>query len=71
MYINKADLVDDEMLELVELEIRDLLDEYGFNGMHAAVVCGSARCALEGSNPEIGRNSIEKLLQTLDECVIS
>lgn len=67
VYINKADIVDEEMLELVELEIRDLLMEYGFDGMNAAVICGSARCALDNTQPELGRESIRKLLHALDE----
>ncbi|XP_062993900.1 elongation factor Tu, mitochondrial [Elgaria multicarinata webbii] len=67
VYINKADAVDDpEMVELVELEIRELLTEFGYNGETTPVVVGSALCALEHRNPELGLNSIMKLLDAVD-----
>ncbi|XP_061446868.1 elongation factor Tu, mitochondrial isoform X2 [Rhineura floridana] len=67
VYINKADAVDDpEMLELVELEIRELLTEFGYQGETTPVVVGSALCALEHRNPELGLNSIMKLLDVVD-----
>ncbi|XP_028557845.2 elongation factor Tu, mitochondrial [Podarcis muralis] len=67
VYINKADAVDDaEMLELVELEIRELLTEFGYNGEETPVISGSALCALEHRNPELGLNSIMKLLDAVD-----
>lgn len=69
VYINKADLVDREMLELVELEARELLDEYGFDGINSAVVSGSALLAMKGEQDEIGKNSILKLLEALDQTV--
>lgn len=47
VYINKADAVDKEMLELVELEIRELLTEFGYDGENTPVITGSALCALE------------------------
>lgn len=67
VYINKADAVDDkEMLDLVELEIRELLSEFGYDGENTPVVVGSALCALENRNPEIGLNSVLKLLDVID-----
>ena len=70
VYVNKADLVDNELLELVELEARELLDEFGYSGDTAAVVCGSAKCALDGIEKEIGEDSIRKLLNAIDEYVV-
>lgn len=69
VYINKADAVDQEMLELVEMEIRDVLTEFGFDGDSVHVVSGSALCALEDRNPEIGRDSIKKLVEIIDETI--
>lgn len=68
VYVNKVDQVDDkEMLELVEMEMRELLSQYGFDGENTPVIMGSALCALEGKEPEIGINSITKLLEAIDE----
>lgn len=69
VYVNKVDLVDEETVELVELEIRDLLNEFGFEGDSTPFVCGSAKCALDGVNPEIGEESILELCKVLDEYV--
>lgn len=70
VYLNKADAVDDaELLELVELEVRDLLSEYQFPGDDVPVVVGSALQALEGQDTELGTQSIEKLAQALDEYI--
>lgn len=66
VYINKADAADAEMVELVEMEIRELLSEMGFDGEKIPVVAGSALCALEDKNPEIGSESILKLLNEVD-----
>uniref|UniRef100_A0A452H1Z0 Elongation factor Tu n=1 Tax=Gopherus agassizii TaxID=38772 RepID=A0A452H1Z0_9SAUR len=67
VYINKADAVEDqEMLELVELEIRELLSEFGYDGEKTPVIVGSALCALEHRSPELGLNSILKLLDAVD-----
>ncbi len=67
VYINKADLVKDkEMLDIVELEVRDMLTSYGYDGKNAFVVRGSALCALEGGNKELGDDSIAQLLNVLD-----
>ncbi len=65
VFVNKADLVDDEMLELVELETSELLDEFGFDGEKTPYVRGSALKALQGD--EEAQKSIWKLLQTMDE----
>jgi elongation factor Tu len=68
VYMNKVDQVDDEeILELVELEVRELLSEYGFDGDNIAIVKGSALAALEGRDAEIGENSIKELMAAVDE----
>eukprot|EP01135_Chromosphaera_perkinsii_P001012 Nk52_evm26s156 gene=Nk52_evmTU26s156 len=70
VYINKADIVDDaEMLELVELEMREVLNEYGFDGDNCPVIAGSALCALEDKKPELGIESIKKLLEAVDSYI--
>jgi elongation factor Tu len=70
VYLNKADMVDDaELLELVELEVRDLLSTYEFPGDDTPIITGSALKALEGDTSEIGAPSIEKLVKALDEYV--
>jgi len=67
VYLNKADMVDDaELLELVEMEVRDLLSSYEFPGDDIPIVIGSALKALEGDTSDIGIPSIEKLVDTLD-----
>ncbi len=66
VFINKADAVDAEMLELVGLEMRDVLAEYGYDGENTPIIIGSALCALEGKKPEIGVESISKLLEAVD-----
>jgi elongation factor Tu len=68
VYLNKADMVDDkELLELVEMEVRDLLTSYNFPGDKTPVIIGSALKALEGDQSEIGVPSIIKLVQSMDE----
>ncbi|XP_057673774.1 elongation factor Tu, mitochondrial isoform X2 [Corythoichthys intestinalis] len=70
VFINKADAVDDkEMLELVEIEIRELLTEFGYDGDNTPVVIGSALCALEGRQPELGINAVLNLLEIVDSYV--
>ncbi len=70
VYLNKADMVDDEeLLELVELEVRDLLSMYEFPGDDTPIITGSALKALEGDSSEIGTQSVEKLVAALDEYV--
>jgi elongation factor Tu len=67
VYMNKADMVDDdELLELVEMEIRELLDMYEFPGDDTPVIIGSALKALEGDTSDIGEPSIMKLAEALD-----
>ena len=68
VFMNKCDLVDDEeLLELVEMEIRELLSEYGYDGDEIPIVQGSALAAAEGNNPELGRDKVLELMQTVDE----
>ncbi len=70
VFLNKCDMVDDaEMLELVEMEVRDLLNKYGFPGDTTPITRGSSLCALEGTNPELGENAIRALLKTVDEFI--
>jgi len=67
VFVNKVDAVQDpEMLELVELEMRELLSSYNFEGEETPIVFGSALCALEGRQPEIGVNKIDELLNAVD-----
>jgi elongation factor Tu len=68
--MNKADMVDDEeLLELVEMEIRELLDQYEFPGDDTPIITGSALKALEGDDSEIGKQSIIKLVEALDSYI--
>ncbi|HEX7232150.1 MAG TPA: elongation factor Tu [Candidatus Binatia bacterium] len=70
VYLNKADMVDDkELLELVELEVRELLSKYKFPGDDTPIVIGSALKALEGDTSEIGEGSILKLMEAVDSFV--
>jgi elongation factor Tu len=68
VYMNKVDMVDDpELLDLVELEVRELLSSYDFPGDTIPIVRGSALCALEDREPKIGRESIFELMKAVDE----
>jgi len=70
VYLNKVDQVDDpELLELVELEIREELSKRDFDGDNIPIVSGSALAALEEKNPEIGKDSILKLMDAVDEWI--
>src|SRR5256885_6583351 len=70
VYLNKVDQVDDpELLELVELAIREELSKRGFDGDNIPIVTGSALAALEDKNPEIGKESIVKLMAAVDEWI--
>ena len=70
VYLNKCDMVDDaELLELVEMEVRDLLSNYNFPGDEIPIIKGSAKLALEGDQSEIGVPSILKLAETMDEYI--
>jgi elongation factor Tu len=67
VFLNKVDMVDDpELLELVEMEVRELLSSYQFPGDDIPIVKGSALCALEDRNPEIGHDAILKLMDEVD-----
>ncbi len=67
VFLNKVDMVDDpELLELVEMEVRELLSSYQFPGDDIPIVKGSALCALEDRNPEIGKEAILKLMDAVD-----
>ncbi|WP_321528936.1 elongation factor Tu [Sedimenticola selenatireducens] len=70
VYMNKADMVDDEeLLELVEMEIRELLDQYEFPGDDTPIIVGSALKALEGDTSDIGAPSIIKLVEEMDKYI--
>jgi len=70
VYLNKADMVDDEeLLELVEMEVRELLDSYDFPGDDTPIIIGSALKALEGDTSEIGMPSILRLMAAVDEFI--
>lgn len=66
VFVNKADAADKEMVDLVEIEVRELLNEYGYNADETPVIVGSALCALEGREPAMGRDAILKLLDSID-----
>ncbi len=70
VYLNKADMVDDaELLELVEMEVRDLLSSYEFPGDDTPIITGSALKALEGDDTELGEGSIMQLAEALDSYI--
>ena len=70
VFMNKADMVDDEeLLELVEMEIRELLDQYDFPGDDTPIIIGSALKALEGDTSDLGMPSVKKLVETLDSYI--
>ena len=67
VFMNKVDMVDDpELLDLVEMEVRELLSSYQYPGDDIPIIRGSALCALNGTNPEIGREAILKLMEAVD-----
>jgi elongation factor Tu len=69
VFLNKMDLADPELVELVELEVRDLLSSYQFPGDDIPIIHGSAVCALEGKQPEIGEQAILKLMEAVDSYI--
>ncbi|AFK54485.1 Translation elongation factor Tu [Tistrella mobilis KA081020-065] len=70
VFMNKVDMVDDEeLLELVEMEVRELLSSYDFPGDDIPVIKGSALAAIEGKNPEIGAERILELMRSVDEYI--
>jgi len=67
IFLNKCDIVqDEEMHELVEMEVRELLSAYDYNGDDCEFIKGSALCALNGTDPELGEQAMEKLLAAMD-----
>jgi elongation factor Tu len=70
VFLNKVDMVDDEeLIELVEMEVRELLSSYEFPGDDIPIVKGSALCALEDKNPELGKNAVLELMKAVDEYI--
>ncbi len=70
VFLNKVDQVDDaELLELVEMEVRELLSSYEFPGDDIPIIAGSALAALEGRDPEIGENKIKELMEAVDSYI--
>ncbi len=70
VFLNKVDQVDDEeLLELVEMEVRELLSEYEFPGDDIPIIKGSALACVEGRDPEIGENAVRELLKSVDEYI--
>ena len=70
VYLNKVDMVDDpELIELVEMELRELLSSYQYPGDDIPIVKGSALMALEDKNPEIGKNSVLELMKAVDDYI--
>ena len=70
IFLNKVDMVDDEeMLELVEMEIRELLSKYGYDGDNTPIIRGSALAALEAKTPDLGEKAIEALMKQVDEYI--
>ena len=70
VFLNKVDQVDDEeLLELVEMEVRELLSSYDFPGDDIPIIAGSALAAMEGRDPEIGENKIRELMAAVDEYI--
>lgn len=70
VFVNKVDAIEDkEMLELVEMEMRELLSSYGFEGDETPIIMGSALCALEGRQNEIGVDKIDELMKSVDDWI--
>ena len=69
VFLNKMDLADPELVELVEMEVRDLLNKYKYPGDTIPIIRGSAVAALEGKNPEIGAEAIKKLMEAVDATI--
>lgn len=67
VFINKCDLVrDQEMFEIIEMDVKDILNKYGFDGDNTKFVCGSALSCLENKDPDIGKAKVEELLSIMD-----
>ena len=70
VFLNKVDMVEDaELLELVEMEVRELLSKYDYPGDDIPIIHGSALCALDGSNPTLGKEAIQKLMAAVDSFI--
>jgi elongation factor Tu len=69
VFMNKMDMADKDLVELVEMEIRDLLKAYKFPGDEIPIVKGSALCMLEGKQPELGEQAIDKLMDAVDSYI--
>jgi elongation factor Tu len=69
VFLNKMDMADPDLVELVEMEVRDLLSKYEFPGDDIPIIKGSALCALEDSNPELGREAVLKLMEAVDSYI--
>jgi elongation factor Tu len=70
VFMNKCDMVEDkELLDLVEMEVRELLNKYKFPGDTTPIIHGSALCALEGKNPALGKEAILKLMEAVDSFI--
>jgi elongation factor Tu len=69
VYLNKVDIADPDLLELVELELRELLTSYQFPGDEIPIIHGSATCALNDTQPELGEQSIIKLMEAVDSYI--
>merc|ERR1719201_631406 len=70
VFLNKVDMVDDEeLIELVEMEVRELLSQYNFDGDEIPIVQGSALCALKGEKDEIGKDAVFQLMEAVDEYI--
>lgn len=69
IFLNKVDVSDNETVELVEMELRELMTEIGFDGDNTPIIQGSALCALEDRNPEMGSEAITKLLEAVDSYI--
>ena len=69
VFLNKMDLADAELVELVEMEVRELLNKYKFPGDDTPIIKGSAVAALEGKNDELGKNAILELMKAVDEFI--
>jgi elongation factor Tu len=69
VFLNKMDLADPDLVELVEMEVRELLSKYGFDGDNIPIVKGSAVCALNDTQPEIGEKAILELMEAVDSYI--
>merc|ERR1712178_497720 len=72
VFLNKVDMVDDEeLIELVDMEVRELLSQYDFDGDDIPIVQGSALCSLEGKRDDIGKYAVHKLIEAVDSYIES